>query len=944
MNTSGNSTRNTGQGNRRTRARRGTVIAFILIAAAGVAPSPRDAASAPPQAAEPMERPSQPAAIRRLLRAEYLTEDELKDLRIFHGLWEPADLDTPARMARAALTSGALDDPSLKSLDADPLDRAEAMLLRGELAESLAALEGRADPRSVRIRAEALAAMGRYDDAVEAMAPLVAAAVAGSLRTPADLVDGVRVLALRSRLRAGDGPAGGDYRAMMSILARVRDSLDRLYWPAMLVEAELLLDKDNPSEAQQALIRTLELNPSCARAWAMLGDMAVWSFDLAAAERIAARLDITTQAAGTAAGDEQDADSARGASPLASMLRARASLRINDPESAAELLDEALARYPAMRGAVALRAAVAARAYDDEALAKWTAAYDALSPGSALAVYEIGRTLAEARQYALAADYLGTAHERLPSWPAPLIELGLLEIQAGRDARAERALTEATRLDPFNVRAGNSLKLVTELRSYDTIESEHFIIRYKPGIDGVMAREMVGPLEENYRIVTGAGPGGIDYAPTTSVTEDGLPRTVIDLMPDHRWFGVRIAGMPAIHTIAASTGPVIAMETPREGANHLGTYDWARVVRHEFTHTVSLARTNNRIPHWFTEAAAVYLELAPRENQTCRLLADALRSDALFDFTAINLAFIRPEKPTDRSLAYAQAHWMYQFMIERFGREAPLELMDQYAKGVREEAAFQAVLGVSRDAFFDAFTQWAQGQVQAWGLAPKAGQPTIRDLLRREAAAKTEPADEDAADPLDRKPAAKADQPVDDDSLPDITREMVGRWLDEYPDLADALEIAIDMDLQGTAGVPTAVLVPLLERYAAARPVDPLPHRLLAKYYLAGNGDGPDAAIPHLEYLDAREQKSPAYAAELARRYAATGNWDAAFAKAERATQIAPYDPQERELAASVAIKKSDFAAAERHLTALTQLEPDRPIHKQRLEALKALRDQHDDQ
>ena len=45
-----------------------------------------------------------------------------------------------------------------------------------------------------------------------------------------------------------------------------------------------------------------------------------------------------------------------------------------------------------------------------------------------------------------------------------------------------------------------------------------------------------------------------------------------------------------------------------------------------------------------------------------------------------------------------------------------------------------------------------------------------------------------------------------------------------------------------------------------------------------------------------------------------------------------------REQAASIAIKKGDFAAAERQLAALVAFEPDRAQHAKRLEALKQLR------
>ena len=224
------------------------------------------------------------------------------------------------------------------------------------------------------------------------------------------------------------------------------------------------------------------------------------------------------------------------------------------------------------------------------------------------------------------------------------------------------------------------------MQTYLRFETPHYIIRCKPGseddgtADSLLADEMAGPLERNYAIVTGSGPGGIDFEPKD--------KTMIDLMPDHQWFGVRIAGMPQIHTIAASTGPLIAMESPRVGVGHLGPYDWVRVLRHEFTHTVTLARTRNRIPHWFTEASAVYNEQSPRDWNTCQLLAAAHRQNKLFDFTEINLAFIRPKTPHDRPLAYAQAEWMYEYIIARAGPKAPLELMDKYAANVpREEDA-----------------------------------------------------------------------------------------------------------------------------------------------------------------------------------------------------------------------------------------------------------------
>jgi hypothetical protein len=111
---------------------------------------------------------------------------------------------------------------------------------------------------------------------------------------------------------------------------------------------------------------------------------------------------------------------------------------------------------------------------------------------------------------------------------------------------------------------------------------------------------------------------------------------VIEVMPDHERFAVRITGMPFVHTIAACTGPVIAMEVPREGppSKHMGLFDWPRVIQHEYTHTITLGQTRNRIPHWLTEAAAVSMEPAPRSYDTCPVAGGCIsQRHGCFDWT-----------------------------------------------------------------------------------------------------------------------------------------------------------------------------------------------------------------------------------------------------------------------------------------------------------------------
>jgi len=762
-------------------------------------------------------------------------------------------------------------------------------------------LDGLGDLRALSLRARALEELARYEELARVADRVAGVLLAQRITDPDQLTAGIEVLILRQRVFGGldaqEGDAAAGYRAIMSLIAEVREGLDHFHWPVRLAEARLLYEKHNHHQAGQAVQEVLALNPGSAKAWALMGEMAVASFDLDRADRIADHLD---ELAGSVHGSP-----AAQVSTLGAIVRARAALRRRDPALASDVLDRVLERYPEHRQALALRAAASAASFDQHDTDRMLDRLDQLSPGIALGHYEVGRTLSEARQYERAASHLELAHQRLPGWADPVTELGLLEMQAGRDERARDALVRAVRMDPFDTRAANSLTLIEELLRYRTIETEHFVIRYREGIDEVLAAEMPPVLERIHDRVARDEDGAIAYEPDR--------RTIIELMPDHEWFSVRISGMRGLHTMAASTGPVIAMESPREGPRHqIGPYDWARVVQHEYAHTVTLARTRNRIPHWFTEAAAVYLEDAPRPTPWVTLLAEAYRKNELFSLDEISIAFVRPERPQDRSLAYAQGHWMYEFMIERWGPEAPLKLMDRYAQGIQESEALPDVLGMTPERFTEQFLEWAGEQLVAWGMVPAPGTPSLEDLLGEGRPGSAEP---------DTEP----------------TWDLIQRVLEEHPSHSGVIELAARSAMRDANGTVDAHAAGYLERLAQASPVDPWPRRELVRYYLGS--DDPSRAIDHLEWLDAREQHSPAFAAELARQYAALGRWSDAHSKAERTTVIAPFDADEREFAARVAIKAGRLHDARRHIRALTLIEPDRDIHRQRLEAIDRMLD-----
>ena len=179
---------------------------------------------------------------------------------------------------------------------------------------------------------------------------------------------------------------------------------------------------------------------------------------------------------------------------------------------------------------------------------------------------------------------------------------------------------------------------------------------------------------------------------------------------------MRITAKPWIHTVGACTGWVIAMCSPRAGPRTMGPYHYARVLRHEFTHTATLALTDNRIAHWYTEGLAVHSENTPRSFDWRQLLADAVRRDRLFTLESIDWGFMRPQRPNDRQLAYAQSEWMVEYIVHRHSYDALMRMLKAYRAGLPQEQVFRDVLSIETTEFDGQFSAWARNEAGRWGF------------------------------------------------------------------------------------------------------------------------------------------------------------------------------------------------------------------------------------
>jgi hypothetical protein len=521
----------------------------------------------------------------------------------------------------------------------------------------------------------------------------------------------------------------------------------------------------------------------------------------------------------------------------ADLLEARNLLHQRRPADAEAPIQRALKKQPKNIEALGLAASAAALRLHDAECAKILKQIDEIDPHNASAYLELAEHLSAMRQYPRAAGMYKIAIERASWWNAPRNGLGLLYTQSGDEDDARVTLEAAHSLDPFNLRTTNYLRLLDDLASFTKKESAHFIVMYDAKLDPVIPEYFSDYLESVHSIVCK------DFHHEPAV------KTFIEVFPTHDAFSVRTTGSPWIGTVGASTGRVIALVSPRGGKQTLGTFNWSQVLRHEYTHTVTLSMTDNRIPHWFTEGLAVWEEHSPLRWEWVPMLYQAVTDKELFTMDKLTWAFVRPRKPSDRQLAYAQSYWICTYLEETYGHDAILKMLDLYKQGLSQEEVFPQAINVSIDRFYDDFVAWCEKQVATWGYDEETSKNY--DALREDAEALVKSRQYDKA---------------------------VESW----------------------------------EAIVKIRPMDALPHQRLAGLYLTKQINQPEKAIEHLKTLADVELKDNRFAKRIARLYRDEQDLDDAQKFALTAVYTDPYDLDAHQLLAEVYEKAGNEGGAAR--------------------------------
>lgn len=699
-------------------------------------------------------------------------------------------------------------------------------------------------------------------------------------------------------------------------------------WQAYALAGGLLLEKYNQGQAETELNRGLAVNPHSAAVLTLLGRLALETLKIERAEELADRaLAVNPNL------------------PETLLLKADLRLAVGEPETARVFVAQALAVNPVDQR-IKAREAVCCLLEDgapaEEELLELFLHLDAIDtlkveqpsrfaqividiaetnprPGDFLSL--VGSALDAQRLYESAELFYRQAIVTMPQLAAPKANLAMLFMRTGRIDDAGKMLDEAFKLDPFHVRVSNMRKVVGVLEGYETLSTDHFVLKFKAA-DRLLARMMGEKLESCYAELTGR----YRYEPPARTPFELYGAA--DGQSAHEWFSARMVGLPWVQTIGASTGMIVALASPTQRE----PYNWARVARHEFVHILTLQKTNFQIPHWYTEALAVREEGGGLSEEWQGLLLDRVPRGEVFNLTTLNGGFQRPRDGDDWQFAYCQSYLYSEYFVERFGDDSLTKLLDAYCATRETDVAVRQAFGVELaevEAGYAEFLAKTVAGLQARRAPPRPTLESARtahetDMSNLDAAGRYALALQNAEQFKSARELAErvaAERPTQPDAAIVLARVALTQNYEEHA--MELLEPVLDPE------APHAGALALLARLR----LDDRQNEAAAKLYELGtvkfpgedrywNGlaialwriDDPQRLRPVLEHVAARDYGNAAVRKKLAQITQHAGEFEEAARWGEEAVCIDIEDAEVHTLLAECYDKlgKSDLAMAAR--------------------------------
>jgi tetratricopeptide (TPR) repeat protein len=294
-------------------------------------------------------------------------------------------------------------------------------------------------------------------------------------------------------------------------------------------------------------------------------------------------------------------------------------------------------------------------------------------------------------------------------------------LRLGRSAEAWPMLEEVHRRDGYDITAFNLLELRDRVAGFTRVESEHFEVWMAPSEAAVYGDRVTNLLERAY------GKLAAKYRFKPAI------RTTVEIFPEQKDFAVRTFGVPGGDGyLGVCFGPVITAPSP--ASPRAAGHSWEATLWHEFTHTLTLTLTRNRMPRWLSEGISVHEEQQanPAWGQRFRPRhAGRLLKGQFTPVDRMSEAF-RTGDGGELDFAYFQAGLIVDWMVRKSGVDKLRGLLEELGKGAEINAAISKIYGPMEQVNAD-FSKYAAAWVQemagtlAWKVSTKTADEKAGD-------------------------------------------------------------------------------------------------------------------------------------------------------------------------------------------------------------------------
>jgi tetratricopeptide (TPR) repeat protein len=285
--------------------------------------------------------------------------------------------------------------------------------------------------------------------------------------------------------------------------------------------------------------------------------------------------------------------------------------------------------------------------------------------------YIIGQKLAQKYRFAEGAEAQKRALAFDPTYLPAQRELAQDLLRLGQDDEGWKLAEDVHARDDYDVEIYNLVTLHDQMLKYQRVTNEDFVVRMQPHeaqLYGASVLDLLSQAKE-----TLSRKYGVEL----------MQRTIVDIFPEQKDFGVRTFGMPDNPGyLGVCFGSVITANSPASQAPEPA--NWRDVLWHEFCHVITLNKTKNRMPRWLSEGISVYEERQadPRWGERMDLgYREMILRGELTPLGKLSGAFLAPKNGEYLQFAYFESSLVVEYIVQQYGIEALKEILRDSGDG-----------------------------------------------------------------------------------------------------------------------------------------------------------------------------------------------------------------------------------------------------------------------